>query len=173
MNEQPKEKKKGFFRRNKNKIAKITSIIINVLYAVGFGVVALLHITVPPVALGSSVVVALFTVVFHAVADKYPEKLEEIKNIFIKKLDDEDDKQSIQKAYEDVISKYSQDTERTIINEPYNNRDIPSAPPTIVSSQRTPSEKNEDDIEIEKMNAYFNKRTKEYMITPRNPFPKK
>lgn len=176
MDGQPKEKKKGFFRRNKNKISKTMSICFNVLFTIGFTAVAILNIAVPPIAIGSSVVVSVLTIVFHLISDKYPEKLEEAKELFLKKLDSEDDRESVIKAFEEVVSKYSQETERTIRteqNEPYEVTIEPSVPPTPQptppSINKTPSDKGDD--EVEKMNAYYNKRTREYMITPR--FPKK
>ncbi len=95
-------KPKGILTRNKNKISKFVIIATNLGFVVGLSIVALLHVIAPPLAVLS--IPSIITLFFQWVAKYAPEKLSQVKELFLQKLEDEEDKDAVSKAYEDVLS---------------------------------------------------------------------
>lgn len=132
-------KKPNWLKRNKDNLAKYTTILINICFVVGISIGILVSAVNPLIGIVS--LPSLLTVIFQTVLKTQPSKLENMKKLLMEKIKDENDKSIVEKTYKDVLCQYNeslngnsqQNTARSVeathepINEDVNNTPLPSA----------------------------------------------
>ena len=170
--------KRSFLSRNKGKIGKYGTIALNILFLVGISVSVIASkgaaaIFVPQTA--AFLCPSFFSLFFQFIISVAPTKVEDAKNLFLQAVKDEDDKQTIEKAFSDVITEYesqrnssrSEPTETASAsnqNRDLNmnvNQNVNQNSFQVISPDNSPHE------EIVRMNAYYNPNTNKLDITPR------
>jgi hypothetical protein len=104
-----------------------------------------------------------------------PNKIEEAKNLFLKAVNDEEDVQTIEKAYNEVMTAYNSSRNSARTTEPTQQEMTHQIQPEITNNIETrsinyqPSPTESDDGTIVQMNAYYNKKKNTIDVTPRVP----
>lgn len=132
--QQTKKKKEGFFKRNKNKISKIGSILINIACVLGISASVIAHVIIPPLMIAT--VPSLLTLFFTIILEAAPEKLEDAKKLLLAKMNSSNDQTAIEQVYNDVTSNYQQLSNRSNTNV---NMNLPTPAEDEQLTQRLPA----------------------------------
>lgn len=105
------EKSMSCLSRNSNKISKICVIVVNLLFILAILGSALAKAIDPTLSVLS--VPSAITLFFHWLLKYAPEKIEDCKKLLFEKLETEEDKEAVNKVYEEVLSVCERSTGRT------------------------------------------------------------
>jgi hypothetical protein len=129
--QEQKKKKRGFFQKNKEKIAKATIITINILFIIGISISVIANAISPITSIISAP--SLITLFFQFVAKYQPSTIEKTKELLLRQMDETDDKTEIDKVYSDIASQHELITARsmppqvTVNNAPYDETETPKS----------------------------------------------